>query len=313
MNANQDIHELLNNAKQTNHQELTGLSSLNDDTLKDFQSSWFQLLVTKRREIIQRLVSLAEDNLELDFDNVFLCCIKDEDNQVRAASIEGLWECEDRKLIPLLSYILRDDPATEVRAKAAVALSRFALLAHLGKLINKDAQQIMSILKSTIDLTEEDIEVKRRAVESIGAFDTKEVHEIIQLAYQHRDRRMKYSAIYAMGKSNNPYWIPNIVRELQSVDPEMRYEATNACGEMAEEDLIPELLELFEDEDIEIQASAVSAVGNIGGDMARRVLLNSMNAGNSQLAEVAEIALEKLDAGEDLSNMSMNPYGRLSD
>lgn len=313
MNSNQDISNLLDNSKQLNHQELTGLSSLDEDAINNFRDSWNKLVLNKRREIISRLVSLAEDNLELDFDNIFLCCIVDEDSQVREASIEGLWECEDRKLIQLLSDVLRTDTSTEVRAKAAVALSRFALLAHLGKMIDKDSQQIMSVLKSTINLDEEDIEVRRRAVESIGAFDTKEVQDIIQKAYRHRDIRMKYSAIYAMGKSNNPYWIPNIVRELQSADPEMRYEATNACGEMAEEDLIPDLLELFEDEDIEIQASAVSAVGSIGGDMARRALLNTMNSEDSQLAETAEIALGKLDAGEDLGNMSTNPYGRLSD
>ncbi len=296
-----------------NHQELTGLSSLDKNAIKDFQDAWNNLVLDKRREIINRLVSLAEDNLELDFDDIFLCCVIDKDNHVRAAAIEGLWECEDRKLIQMLSDVLEHDISTEVRAKAAVALSKFALLAHLGKMIDKDTNQIMSVLKSTINQDEEDIEVRRRAVESIAAFDTKEVQDIIQKAYHHKDRRMKYSAIYAMGKSNNPYWIPNIIRELQSADPEMRYEATNACGEMAEEDLIPDLLELFEDEDIEIQTSAVSAVGNIGGDMARRALLNTMNSEDSQLAEIAEIALERLDAGEDLGNMSTNPYGRLSD
>jgi HEAT repeat protein len=126
------------------------------------------------------------------------------------------------------------------------------------------------------------------------------------------DQRMKHSAIYAMGKSNNPHWIPTIVRELKSADPETRYEAANACGEMAEEDLIPDLLELFDDDDIEIQSSAVGAVGNIGGNMARRALLNTLNVSDPTLAEAAQTALAKLDAGEDLVDISINPYDRLS-
>lgn len=306
------ITTLSDKSKQLSYKDLVALSALAPEELTAFHKTWLKVNDSKRREIVNRLVDLAEDNLDVDFEGIFMLCLKDKDVQVKSSAIEGLWECDNRILISILSSILVNDESVIVRAKAAMALSKFALLSHLGKMLNKDSDNIIATLTYIINSESEDNEVKRRAIESIAPFDTNEVQSIIQKAYLNEDQRMKYSAIYAMGKSNNPHWIPTIVRELKSADSETRYEAANACGEMAEEDLIPDLLELFDDDDIEIQSSAVGAVGNIGGNMARRALLNTLNVSDPTLAEAAQTALAKLDAGEDLVDISINPYDRLS-
>jgi len=58
------------------------------------------------------------------------------------------------------------------------------------------------------------------------------VREIIEAAYYHEDQRMRTSAVFAMGRSADPYWSDLVINELQSSRPEMRYEAAMASGEL---------------------------------------------------------------------------------
>ena len=48
---------------------------------------------------MQRLIEMAEDNLDADFNSLFRLSLKDEDAEVRAKAIEGLWESDDRSLV----------------------------------------------------------------------------------------------------------------------------------------------------------------------------------------------------------------------
>ena len=59
------------------------------------------------------------------------------DPEVREKAIEGLWEDEDRLLISTLCDLTKDDPSPKVRAAAAMALGKFAILAQDGKLLEK--------------------------------------------------------------------------------------------------------------------------------------------------------------------------------
>ena len=73
--------------------------------------AWPQVEVARRRQILRRLLDLAEDNVEMDFDAVFMAALKDDDAEARALAVQGLWEHEGRDVIAPLIEILRKDPS----------------------------------------------------------------------------------------------------------------------------------------------------------------------------------------------------------
>lgn len=123
------IAELGNNDKPLLNTRLTELSSLNSAELDFFKRSWPAIEPERRHQIMHRLVELADDNLELNFDNIFKYCLTDQDDTVRSKAIEGLWESEEPSIINPLINLLEQDSSEEVQAAAATALGKFAILA----------------------------------------------------------------------------------------------------------------------------------------------------------------------------------------
>ena len=83
------------------------VSDLAPAELGQFARAWFRLSLERRREIVGTLVELAEDSPDLDFCTVFKMCLKDQDDRVLEKAIDGLWEYEDRSVIPGLIQIPR--------------------------------------------------------------------------------------------------------------------------------------------------------------------------------------------------------------
>jgi HEAT repeat protein len=241
------------------------------------------------------LVEIAEASFEVDFNAVFRFCLKDEDEKVRGMAIEGLWEDEDVSLIDPLINMMREDPSIQVRAKAATSLGRFVLLGELREIDTEKAAVVSEALLGVILSPNEDVEVRRRAVESIAYLSDERVREIIEAAYYDDDERMRVSAVFAMGRSADPLWSSIVLRELESPYPEMRYEAARACGELEISDAVPILANLVEDQDREVQEAAIWALGNIGGNEARRILESCYVTGDDFLREAVEEALDQLE------------------
>ncbi|MCR4408011.1 MAG: HEAT repeat domain-containing protein [Anaerolineae bacterium] len=270
------------------------LSGLDHEEIERFSTAWPRVPVNRRRKIISHLVEIAEANFEADFDAVCRACLDDEDEFVRAQAIEGLWESEDIKLIrPLLTF-LREDPSVIVRAAAATSLGRFVLLGELEKLSPKLANDISEALWEVIHSFEEDVEVRRRAIESLAYSSDEAVAEVIADAYADEDRLMQVSAVFAMGRSADPRWKNTVLQELTNPDPEMRYEAARACGALEVEEAIPYLRDMAYDSDREIQEVSIWALGQIGGAEARRILEACYEDADDILGEVIEDALGEL-------------------
>ena len=88
------------------------------------------------------MTELATDNVELNFDNIFISCLRDPDADVSSEAIDGLWENEEPALIPLLIDLLNNDLSEKVQATAALALGRFALMAEIGSISPKYGIQV---------------------------------------------------------------------------------------------------------------------------------------------------------------------------
>ncbi len=270
------------------------LSDLDAAGMAEFRAGWAMLNPVERQELAHALVEMAEDHAEYDFRAIFRWLLSDEDAEVRATAIEGLWEDESPGLIGPLLHLLRNDPDFRVREAAATSLGRFVLLAELDKV---DAREVAPVIETLLEKardTREDVDVRRRALESLGYVDEPHVRDLIEAAYYDGDIRMQASAIFAMGRSANPRWRPYVLAELESPDPELRYEAALAAGELEIVEAIPPLRALVEDEDIEIRLAAVEALGHIGGPEAERLLVRLIDTAEDLVAEAAEAALDEL-------------------
>jgi len=294
-----NFEELLQQIGNTDNRlsisSLYSLSGISKNETLLFQKAWPSIAVERRRQIINSLVEIAEASFEVDLGQVFRFCLDDEDERVREAAIEGLWEDDDTALINPLITLLRDDPSISVRAGAAISLSRYVLLGELDKIKARLFALVQEALLETIRSSFEDLEVRRRAIESIAYSSEEGVREIIETAYYDEDEKMRTSAVFAMGRSADPYWADLVTSELESSSPEMRYEAAMACGELELSAAIPLLADLVNDPDREVQEAAICALGQIGGNEARRILYTCYQEGDQFLQEAVEEALEQLE------------------
>src|SRR5689334_1550889 len=216
--------------------DLKPLSGLDREERADFWPAWTAIMARRRAEIARAMVELAEDDIELDFAAAQIWLLDDDDSEVRASAIEGLWENTSPALLHGLLQLMRSDPAPAVRAAATLSLSRFAYLAELEELEQRDVQALRDGLLAVIRDTRQPLEVRRRALESAGYFGSVgEIQRQVELAYASDEQLLRESALVAMGRSMLERWLPSIGRELASPSPALRYEAARAAGEMAEE------------------------------------------------------------------------------
>jgi HEAT repeat protein len=290
------------------HSSLFELTNLHGKTLALLADAWPSLPVERRQDIISNLAEMAEADFEADFSEVFKICLTDEDPQVRAAAIEGLWEVEDVTLIRPLVRALGRDSSQLVREAAAISLSRFALSAELGHLPPRLADLVWDTLWKTVHNPEEDVDVRRRAIESLAYFDRPEVTQVIERAYRDEESAMRVSAVFAMGRNADEDWSKYVFDELESSEPEMRYEAARACGELKLAGAVATLSQMTADKDPEVKLAAVWSLGQIGGPESRRVLEICIKMGDEALQDAAQAALSEMDYMEEAIDLSLYDY-----
>ncbi len=293
------ITALGNNGNLLPTSRLVDLSNLNSEESSILEQVWASIEVKQRRQIVHRLVELAEDNFELNFDSIFKHCLKDQDDEVRSKAIEGLWESEETSLINPLINLLEKDSSERVQATAATALGKFAMLVEHEKLRPSHTSKIYQALITIVDNKNRPIEVRRRALEAAAPLSLPQVKEAIMEAYQSHDSKLRISSIYAMGKNCDHCWLPILLKELVNTNAEMRYEAIGACSELGEEEAIPYLTELINDPDADVQMAAIQALGNIGGSEAKKCLEQCLDSPSEAVRQAAEQTLDELETAED--------------
>ncbi len=279
---------------------LVRLSDLPPTRQQELARLWPRIDVTRRRQLLQRLVETAESNFDLDFDPVFLMALDDPDADARVLAVRGLWSRERRDVIPRLIALLENDPEPQVRAEVALALGNFVLFYALGKLREKHFRPIEEALRRTIEDPSEPEEVRARALEAMGyCGDRPWVREAIRTAFESGRHRLRVSAVHAMGRSAEERWLPIVLRELGSDDPELRYEAALACGSIGDPQAVPHLAPLLHDDDAEVREAAILALGQIGGEEARELLLSLQDDPSPAIREAVADALLELEVAED--------------
>jgi hypothetical protein len=293
------IDKLANLEKPLVNTDLADLSNLNNTEAEYLRQVLANIETDRRRKTITRLVELAEDNFELNFDSIYKNCLRDPDEEVRVKAIEGLWENEETTLISNYVRMINEDPSEIVQAAAAKALSKYATLAELKKLGPASSSRVSQALLAILNDSTKPREVWRRALEAAAPLSLPEVKKAIGEAYKSDDLKTKNSALYAMGKNCDSIWLPILIKEVYSPNPDVRYEAAGACGEICDEEAVPHLIKLTQDKDIEVQQAAIISLGKIGGAKAKAHLVKCASNPDENISEAAETALKYIDTEDD--------------
>jgi HEAT repeat protein len=284
---------------------LAPLSDLTRDQLALFRAAWADLRAERRFEVTSELVEQAEANVHLHFNTVLRDCLRDSDARVRKLALEGLWEDTKPNLVSPLVGLLENDPSTEVRAAAAISLSRFVLMGELGEIAESAGAQAAAELRAAWFRPQEGNEVRRRALEGMAYTDEPDVQEFIRNAYYDEDEQMRQSAVFAMGRSGDRRWTKSVLTELGSPDAAMRFEAASAAGELALSGAVRPLVRLLDDPDSSVREAAALALGQIGGPQARRALENAASGEDERLAQAAEDALQEISFSSETADQPL--------
>lgn len=280
--------------------QLTQFSDLSQADAKAVEELWPQIPPERRRQIVQELVTLGEDNWDLEFSEFFALVLRDPDPEVRLSALEGLWGSEEAQLVGPILTIARTDPDTSVRAKAAQLLGHFLELGEEGKLTRRRMQEVQRALLDIWQAPQEPMSVRRRALEALAHGPKEGLPSLIQAAYASGEHELVVSALYAMGIHGDPQWLPVLMREAEHEDPERRYEATTALGYIGDNGVLAALEQRLKDDDPQVQVAAVEALGRIGTPEAKHILSFLMGHPDEHLRAAAEEVMEELRALDDL-------------
>lgn len=287
-------------------QDLRALSDLNAKQVAAFVEAWPKISAARRLTIMKELGELAEETFDLDVRAVARAALNDPDGEVRASAIRNLWEDEGVDLIDIFITVLVRDPAPEARAAAATALGQYVYLGQMEELdpalVRKVEDALLSIYAGA-----DALDIRRRALESIGFADRPEVTAAINQAYESGDEQLRVSALFAMGRSlDQEKWGAMVLNDLTHLSPRIRFEAARAAGELSLADSIPALGQLIRDVDPEVREISIWALGEIGGDDARELLQNLLeDTDDHELAEIINDALANAELMDGIADFSL--------
>jgi HEAT repeat protein len=288
------LNRLIRERSMPDAEQLYALSDLSRTDAQTVETRWSQIPLDIRRALVEQLVTAAEEDIRMHLGRILRIALDDDDAQIRRRAIEGLWEETSDDLIGSFTYMLRQDPSSEVRAAAAGALGSFVLAGELDEL---EASLAMRAEESLLDVLRnelEPIQVQCRALESIAYSGEVGVRQLIEDAYYSPYEEMRISALNAMGRSADIRWRGLARAELENPSPEMRVGAAIACGELEAHAAVHDMIALLNDEEQAVRLAAVFALGRLGGKAAQEALRAVAASEFEVEAEAAEQALEEM-------------------
>jgi len=295
---------LANGDKPLSPASLYHLSDLDRKQAAELEAVWPDLGPLRRLALIQQMTELAEANVELNIEVVGRVGLEDEDPLVRAAAVASLWECESPDLLGIFFNLLTRDREAVVRAAAASALGRYVYQAEVEELDARQARRLEQGLLAAAT-GEDEVDVRRRAIEALGYSSRSEVEALIQSAYASPEEKLRVSAVLAMGRSADRRWRDPVLAELDSPSPALRFEAVRAAGELELREAAPALIEASQDVDPEVRYSAIWALGQVGGSRARQALEGLLQQADEEEAAHIQDTLDNLDFMESLEDFGL--------
>ena len=293
-----------------NYSSLAELSRLTGPEASEFGQLWLEWSSERVLDIVERMVSLCEDQPDVEFEVIYKQGLKHPNPTVRIASLKGLEETEDRALVIQLGKILKSDPVAEVRAAAAIPLAHLSIMAEAGKLSAKYREALEDALYGVMENEREIQEVKLKAMEAVSVFAAERLTSHIELAWSSGDLNARQSSLFAMGRTSDPKWIEYVIPDLEHDAASVRYEAAIAMGELGDEHHLRVMDAPLDDEDLTVLLAAISAVERIGGDAAKAKLELKLASPEPQVVELVQQALQTMKDEEDLDEVVTQEMAR---
>jgi HEAT repeat protein len=296
------IDSLLETGKPFPKKVLSLFSDIDPASLKLVLDAWPRVSLTRKRTLLEELDHLLDEDTIVSFDDFARALLTDPDAPVRTGAMRLLAECEDVKLIPVYEKILASDPDPQARAEAARILNLFVDLGELDEIPKSALHRAEEALLAAVH--DDDAEVRRRALESLGYSSREEVPALIEAAIQRTDPDWQTSALIAMGRSSDERWSEPIVRMMLSEDREVRLEAVKAAGELSlSAARLPLLRMLDEEEDSAILSAVIWSLSQVGGEDVRTYLENLLDkTEDDDELDFIEDALANLAFTEDMEH-----------
>ena len=161
-----EILNMLQGEEPLNVALLYRLSDMGQADHDAFILLWSRLPVGRRRTIMKHLADIMEENFEVEFGPIFTHGLDDEDDQVRVASLEGLWDSSDVRLISRILRLLAEDTSEAVQVAAARSLAHFVLMMEWGQLPPRHKSEIVTALLAGWDRPDASVALKTRRARS---------------------------------------------------------------------------------------------------------------------------------------------------
>lgn len=288
---------------------LQEFSDIGTQELHDLQDAWPRIKADRKLALLEALEALAEADTLVSFDDLGRALLTDNDPGVRVHAIRLLTESEDTKLVPIYLDMLKKDSDVNVRAEAAIALNLFVDLGELEEIPEDIYHKVEDALLASAN-SEDDVRVRRAALESLGYSSRPEVATLIESAFHREDPHWQASALLAMGRSADERWEPDVTQALISDNDRVRQAAVQAAGELSLRSARPLLLNLLVDEeDVDVINAAIWSLSQIGGEDVRTYLESLLDQTEDEdQIEFLEEALDNLAFTEDLDRFDLMAF-----
>jgi HEAT repeat protein len=300
------LDALLSDRKEFPRRYLQEFSDIGALELKTLLDVWPQVKTGRKLTLLEELDALAETDTLVSFDDFARALLTDPEPDVRTRAIRLLDEYEDPKVVPSYLDMLKNDPDVNVQVEAANALHLFVDLGELEEIPANIYHQVEDALLASA-ASEDNLRVRRTALESLGYSSRPEVVTLIESASHREDPAWQASALVAMGRSADERWTDAVTRSLVHVDDRIRKAAVQAAGELSLAAARPILLKMLgEEEDASILSAVIWSLSQIGGEDVRTYLENLMDQleDDEQIAFLEE-ALDNLAFTEDLDRFDL--------
>jgi HEAT repeat protein len=303
------LDALLDENKQFPRAYLREFSDIGSRELKTFLDVWPRVTLSRKQLLLEELKTLADADTIVSFDDFARALLTDPDSVVRIHAIRLLHESEDQKLVPTYLDMLKDDSDVGVRREAANVLNLFVDLGELEEIPENIYHQVEDALLVAAN-SEDDVRVRRTALESLGYSSRPEVITLIESALHREDPHWQTSALYAMGRSADDRWTDDVLNSLVNDDDRILRAAVQAAGELSIKSAGPILLKILAEEEEEgVVSAAIWSLSQIGGEDAQIFLQNLLDQSEDEdQIEFLEDALDNLAFTEELDRFDLMTY-----
>ena len=254
-----------------------------------------ELMMMNEQEKLDFISQLSEtEEWRECFEPIYCRLMEDDSPKVRQAAIVAMWELADPRHIDLLINRAETDPNVEVRGKAASVLGIYIYEAVVNESLEES--KYLAIRRFLLDMArdaDEALLVRRMAIEALSFENSDDTQDLIAWAYEHPEKEVKMSAVFAMGRSQNPIWHDTILDELDAKERQLRLEAVNAASEAELSAATPKLRNLATCSDKELRTAAIWALAHTRGPGAIETLEMCALEEDDEIRRVAEDAIEE--------------------